>query len=125
MFLGSRNLGATFPLETDIQSFALEAIMTFILMFVIMGVSTGSKEKGVMAGIAVGAVIAMEALFGGPISGASMNPARSLGPALAMVRFDSLWIYWTAPFLGAIAAVYAFAFLRGPVAENADEEREP
>ena len=66
-------------------------------MFVILSVSTGAKEKGVLAGVAVGAVIALEALFAGPISGASMNPARSLAPAVVSLRLDSLWIYLTAP----------------------------
>src|SRR5262249_51015520 len=76
-----------------------------LLMFVILSVSTGSKEKGLMAGVAVGAVIALEALFAGPISGASMNPARSFGPALMAWHFDNLWIYLTAPPLGAGIAV--------------------
>jgi aquaporin Z len=65
-------------------------ILTFLLMFVILSVSTGSKEKGILAGVAVGSVIALEALFAGPISGASMNPARSLAPALVAWRLDSL-----------------------------------
>lgn len=81
--------------------------MTAILMLVILSVSVGPKEKGVMAGIAVGAVIAFEALFGGPISGASMNPARSLAPALVAARLDSLWLYLTAPVLCAALAVLA------------------
>jgi aquaporin NIP len=76
-------------------------------MFVILSVSTGPKEKGIMAGIAVGAVIALEALFAGPISGASMNPARSLAPALVSWQLDCLWIYLTAPVLGALASVAA------------------
>jgi len=74
-------------------------------MFVILNVSTGAKEKGITAGIAVGAVIAFEALFAGPISGASMNPARSLAPALVAGRLDSLWVYLLAPILGALLAV--------------------
>jgi hypothetical protein len=76
-----------------------------MLMFVILGVSTGAKEKGVAAGIAVGGAVAVGALFGGPISGASMNPARSLGPAVASGQFQFLWIYLTAPVLGASWAV--------------------
>ncbi len=71
-----------FPLWSVAQSFVLEAILTAILMFVILGVSTGAGEKGITAGIAVGAVIGLEAMFAGPICGASMNPARSLAPAL-------------------------------------------
>jgi aquaporin Z len=107
MFPAHATLGATLPAGTDVQSFVLEAILTALLMFVILSVSTGPKEKGVMAGIAVGAVIALEALFGGPVSGASMNPARSLAPALVAVRLDSLWVYLTAPVLGALAGAAA------------------
>jgi aquaporin Z len=105
LFPTNATLGATQPAGDAVQSFVLEAILTFILMFVILSVSTGPKEKGVLAGIAVGAVIALEALFAGPISGASMNPARSLAPALVAGRLDSLWIYLTAPALGALAGV--------------------
>jgi aquaporin Z len=74
-------------------------------MFVVLSVSTGAKEKGITAGIAVGSIIALEALFAGPISGASMNPARSLAPALISGEIDSVWIYLTAPILGALFAV--------------------
>jgi len=105
MFPAHATLGATMPSGVAMQSFVLEAILTFILMFVILNVSTGPKEKGIMAGIAVGAIIGLEALFAGPISGASMNPARSLGPALVSQRFDHLWIYLTAPVIGAVASV--------------------
>src|ERR1700689_5468776 len=94
------------------QSFILEFILTFLLMFVILSVSTGGKEKGITAGIAVGAVIALEAMFAGPICGASMNPARSLAPAVVSGRFSDLWIYLLAPFLGALAAVPACICIR-------------
>jgi aquaporin Z len=107
LFPGHLTLGTTRPAGPAVQSFLLEAVMTAILMLVILSVSVGPKEKGVMAGIAVGAVIALEALFGGPISGASMNPARSLAPALVAARLDSLWLYLTAPVLGAGLAVLA------------------
>ena len=108
MFPAHATLGATLPAGDAVQSFVLEIILTFILMFVILSVSIGPKEKGIMAGIAVGAVIALEAVFAGPISGASMNPARSLAPALVAWRLDSLWIYLTAPVLGALAGVASF-----------------
>ena len=98
-------LGATLPAGAAMQLFVLELILALILMWVILSVSTGAKEKGITAGIAVGAVIALEALFAGPISGASMNPARSLGPALVSMKFDSLWIYLSAPILGALLAI--------------------
>jgi aquaporin Z len=107
MFPTHANLGATLPAGGAAQSFVLEIILTFILMFVILSVSTGAKEKGTMAGIAVGSVIALEALFAGPISGASMNPARSLAPAVVSLQLDSLWIYLSAPILGAVGAVLA------------------
>jgi len=107
MFPDHPTLGATLPAGVSLQSFVLEFILTFVLMFVILSVSAGSKEKGVLAGVAIGAVIALEALFAGPVSGASMNPARSLAPALVALRLDSLWIYLAAPILGASAAVAA------------------
>jgi aquaporin Z len=100
-------LGGTSPAGPPMQSFALEVILTLVLMFVILSVSTGSKEKGVMAGVAIGAVIALEALFAGPVCGASMNPARSLAPAVVSGRLEHLWIYLTAPVLGACLAVAA------------------
>ena len=76
-----------------------------MLMFVILNVSTGAKEKGITAGIAIGAVIGLEALFAGPICGASMNPARSLAPALVSGHWQNLWIYLTAPMVGAACGV--------------------
>jgi len=100
-------LGGTHPSGSALQSFILEVILTAILMFVILSVSTAAKEKGITAGIAVGSVIALEAMFAGPISGASMNPARSLAPALVSTHVDGLWIYLTAPVLGALLAVPA------------------
>ena len=105
LFPAHATLGATLPAGSDAQSFVLEVILTLLLMFVILNVSTGGKEKGITAGIAVGAVIALEALCAGPISGASMNPARSLAPALVTGRFDHLWIYLVAPVLGAVIGV--------------------
>jgi aquaporin Z len=105
MFPTNAGLGATLPAGDAVQSFVLEFILTLILMFVILSVSTGSKEKGILAGVAVGSVIALEALFAGPISGASMNPARSLAPALVSMKFDNLWIYLVAPIAGACVSV--------------------
>ena len=112
LFLDSRTLGAALPTGNNTQSFALEAILTSILMFVILGVSTGAKEKGLLAGVAVGGAVALGALFGGPVSGASMNPARSLGPALVSGHLHALWIYLTAPVLGSILAVGACRSVR-------------
>jgi MIP family channel proteins len=114
MFPSNTTLGATMPTGGTLQSFVLEVILTLILMFVILSVSTGSKEKGVLAGVAVGSVIALEALFAGPISGASMNPARSLAPALVSLRLGTLWIYLAAPALGASFSVFVCRCVQQP-----------
>lgn len=105
LFPGHPTLGATLPAGAPLQSFLLEVLLAFFLMFVIINVSTGAKGKGMMAGIAVGAVVGLEALFAGPITGASMNPARSLAPALLSGQTGSLWIYLTAPFIGAALGI--------------------
>jgi aquaporin NIP len=107
LFSAHSTLGATLPAGSEMQSFILEFILTFLLMFVILNVSTGAKEKGITAGIAVGAVIALEALFAGKICGASMNPARSLAPALVSGHLEHLWIYLVAPALGSCLAIFA------------------
>ena len=107
LFLEHPTLGATLPAGSWWQSFIFEVLLTFILMFVILNVSTGAKEKGIMAGAAVGAVVAFEAMFAGPISGASMNPARSLAPAIVSLHLEHSWIYVVAPALGALLAVPA------------------
>lgn len=107
LFPDNATLGATLPRGDALQSFVLEILLTFLLMFVILSVSTGAKEKGITAGIAVGSVIGLEALFAGPICGASMNPVRSLAPAVVSVHFEGLWVYLTAPVLGAVVAVFA------------------
>ena len=105
-------LGATLPTGAAGQSFILEVVLTFLLMLVVLSVSTGSKEKGITAGIAVGAVIALEAMFAGPVCGASMNPARSIAPALVSGHLEHLWIYLTAPVIGAWLAVPACCGVR-------------
>ncbi len=105
LFWDQARLGETIPSGPWWQSFLLEVVLTFFLMFVVLCVSTGSKEKGIMAGAAIGAVVAFEALMGGPISGASMNPARSIGPALVAMNLKYLWVYLLAPTLGAVLAV--------------------
>jgi aquaporin Z len=105
LFPDSATLGATLPAGAVGQSFILEAILTAILMLVILAVSSGSKEKGITAGIAIGATVALEAMFAGPISGASMNPARSLAPAVVSGATSHLWVYLAAPIAGALIAV--------------------
>jgi aquaporin Z len=107
LFPQHATLGATLPAGSAVQSFVMELVLSGILMFVILSVSTGAKERGITAGIAVGAVIGLEALFAGPICGASMNPARSLAPALVSGHLEHVWIYLTAPIAGALIAVLA------------------
>ncbi|MEI6948054.1 aquaporin [Paraflavisolibacter sp. H34] len=104
-------LGATLPAGTDLQSFVLEFLLTFFLMLVIINVATGSKEQGLFAGLAIGATVLLEAMFAGPVCGASMNPARSLAPALVSGHTASLWIYLTAPTAGAVAAIPVWKYL--------------
>ncbi|MFN9196743.1 MAG: aquaporin, partial [Planctomycetaceae bacterium] len=115
LFPTATTLGATLPAGPGWQSFVLELILTFLLMVVILCVSTGAKEKGIMAGVAVGAVIALEAMFAGPVCGASMNPARSLAPAVVSGRIAELWIYLVAPVAGAALGVALFQQLAPPV----------
>lgn len=109
LFIGQANsLGTTLPAGSVFQSFALEALLSFMLMFTIMGVATDDRAEGAMAGIAIGAVIALEAAFGGPISGASMNPARSFAPALVGGNFQHHWLYWLGPILGTCVGASAY-----------------
>lgn len=112
LFPSDVTLGTTLPAGPPLQSFVLEIVLTFLLMLVILSVSTGAKEKGITAGIAIGAVIGLEAMFAGPICGASMNPARSLAPAVVSGHHQFLWIYLVAPVVGAISAVPACCAFR-------------
>jgi len=105
-------LGRTAPAGSEWQSFVLEGMLTALLMFVILNVSTDGKETGLMAGAAIGAVIAFEALFAGPICGASMNPARSIAPAAISGGFEHLWLYIAGPLVGAAVAVVGFRSVR-------------
>jgi len=112
MFAEHTTLGATIPSGSYTQSFLLELILTFILMLTIINVATGSKEQGIMAGVAIGSVVALEALFAGPVSGASMNPARSIGPALISGNVSELWIYIAAPIIGASLSILCCRCIR-------------
>ena len=105
-------VGATLPTGTDAQSFVWEIVLTFFLMFVVMAVATDTRAVGEGAALAIGATVALDALVGGPISGASMNPARSLGPAVAAGNVDELWIYLTAPAIGATIGALVYQLLR-------------
>ena len=113
LFPQHATLGATLPAGAVLQSFVLEAILTLILMVVILSLFSCSGEKRVIAAIAIGAVIALEAMFAGPICGASMNPARSLAPAVVSGQLQSLWVYLVAPVLGAVLAIPLGAVLFG------------
>jgi MIP family channel proteins len=123
------NLGTTLPMGSGgaWQSFGLEALLTFFLMVVIMAMTTDTRAVGQAAALAIGATVALEALFAGPISGASMNPARSLGPALASFTWTAQWVYLTAPFLGAIAGALVYRWMREagtlPLSHSLQEEK--
>ncbi len=111
LFPKNQFLGATIPIGLDAQAFVLEFIITLILMLVILNVAHGSKEQGMFAGIAIGSTVGLLALFAGPICGASMNPARSIGPAIVSNHFDHLWVYLIAPILGAVSSVIIWKYL--------------
>jgi aquaporin NIP len=111
LFPANQSLGATLPQGIEIQSFILEFILTFFLMLVIVNVATGSKELGMFAGLAIGSTVLLEAMFAGPICGASMNPVRSLAPAIVSGHTEHLWIYLSAPILGAISAIPLWRYL--------------
>jgi aquaporin NIP len=120
LFVNNERLGATLPSGTALQSFVLETVLTFLLMLVIMQVATGSKEQGMFAGLAIGSTVLLEAMFAGPICGASMNPIRSFSPAIVSGHLDHLWIYLTAPVLGATLAIFVWNLLKSD--ESNDEQ---
>ncbi|MFN2155833.1 MAG: MIP/aquaporin family protein [Anaerolineae bacterium] len=105
--------GVTVPSITLLRAFVVEAVLTFFLMFVIIHVSVGAKERGLMAGVAVGAAVSLSALFAGPVTGASMNPARSLAPAVVSGQLRHLWVYLMAPPIGAVLAALSCRVVRG------------
>jgi MIP family channel proteins len=106
------DLGVTQPSGSDLQSLAWEVMLTFFLMLVITSVATDTRAVGEAAALAIGGTVALGALVGGPISGASMNPARSLGPALVSGDLTAIWIYLVGPLIGAVAAAVTYRFLR-------------
>ena len=113
LFPEHATLGATLPAIDSARAFVLEVLGAFVLMFVILNVSTGHQEKGIMAGAAIGGVVAMLAIFAGPVTGASFNPARSLAPALASMHLESLWLYLLAPVCGAWLASQSCRLVQG------------
>ena len=110
-FPANEFLGATIPSGSNLQSFLFEVVLTMILVMVIFNVSTGAKEKGMTAAIAIGGVVGLEALFAGPVCGASMNPIRSISPAVVSGHTDQLWIYILAPTIGALLGVFIHQIL--------------
>ena len=113
------HVGATLPAGSQGQSCLWELVLTFFLMFVIIAVATDARAVGEAAALAIGATVGLDAMFGGPISGASMNPARSLGPALVVGDLHALWLYVAAPLAGAALGALAYQFVRGPTAQEA------
>ena len=107
------HVGATFPSGSDGQSFVWELVMTAFLMFVILAVATDTRAAGEAAAIAIGGTIGLDAMFGGPISGASMNPVRSLAPGLVSGDLHAIWIYLAAPIVGAAVGGLAYQLVRG------------
>jgi aquaporin NIP len=118
LFPSNELLGATMPRGSELQSFVLETILTFFLMFVIIHVATGSKEQGMFAGLAIGSTVLLEAMFAGPICGASMNPIRSFSPAVVSGHFEHQWIYLTAPVIGAALAILVWNILKSKDTSN-------
>jgi aquaporin NIP len=107
------HVGAALPAGSQGQSFLWELVLTFFLMFVIMAVATDTRAVGEAAAIAIGGTVGLDAMFGGPVSGASMNPARSIGPALASGDVHALWLYVLAPLAGAALGALSYQFVRG------------
>jgi MIP family channel proteins len=116
------HVGATLPSGSEGQSFLWELVLTFFLMFVIMAVATDTRAVGEAAAIAIGATVGLDAMFGGPISGASMNPARSIGPALVSGDLHALWLHIVAPLTGAALGALVYQFVRGETARPAELE---
>ncbi|CAL9015735.1 unnamed protein product [Prunus brigantina] len=113
IFQGHQNhFAGTMPTANPWQSFAIEFVITFYLMFVISGVATDNRAIGELAGLAVGATVLLNVMFAGPISGASMNPARSIGPAIVSTRYKHLWVYIFAPTLGAVCGALVYNVIR-------------
>jgi glycerol uptake facilitator-like aquaporin len=109
------HVGATYPNGSDGQAFLWEVVLSFFLMFVIMAVATDTRAVGEAAAIAIGGTVGLDAMFGGPITGASMNPARSLGPGIVAGDLRAIWVYLLAPILGAGLAAVVYSFVRGEV----------
>lgn len=119
---GEANLGATLPAGGVGAAAGVEVVLTFFLMFVIQSVATDARASGKVAAIAIGSTVALCALMGGPLTGASMNPARSLGPAVVAGVLDHQWIYLVAPIVGAMLGAFAYQLVRGDQVEVSTSE---
>lgn len=119
LFGNSASLGATIPSGAALQSLGLEVLLTAILMFVITAVATDTRAVGEMAALSIGFSVAANALWAGPISGASMNPARSFGPAVLANVWQDHWLYWIGPVAGAILGALLYQWVRRPLVEVA------
>ena len=113
------NLGATIPSESALQSFGLEMLLSAILMYVITAVATDTRAVGQLAALAIGGTVALDALWGGPVSGGSMNPGRSVGPALVAGVWQQQWVYWLGPLIGASIGALIYQLLRTPLPQAA------
>jgi aquaporin NIP len=111
------DLGATVPSVGAGSAFVYELVLTAFLMFVIMAVATDTRAVGAAAAIAIGGTVGLDALFGGPVTGASMNPARSFGPAVAAGQWQEFWLYVAGPVLGAVLGAFAYQLVRGQPAD--------
>lgn len=116
LFGSLASLGATLPASSPQQALLVELLLTALLMLVITGVATDTRAVGQLAALAIGATVALDALWGGPVSGASMNPARSFGPALVAGVWRDHWVYWAGPILGALLGAALYQWLRAPQA---------
>jgi MIP family channel proteins len=128
LFGNVRDLGTTLPSGSEAQAFGMEVLLTFMLMFVIMAVATDARAAGQSAALAIGATVGLDVLVGGPISSGSMNPARSLGPAVVSGELRSLWLYLVAPVLGAVLGAVFYQFVRGDhviAGETHEHEADP
>ncbi len=114
LFPTSATLGTTVPAGDALQSFVLEILLSAVLMYVIIAVAKDTRAAGHLAALAIGSTVALDALWGGPVSGASMNPARSFGPALLSGVWRDHWVYWLGPVLGAALGAFVFEFIRQP-----------
>ncbi|KAK9052453.1 hypothetical protein SSX86_029082 [Deinandra increscens subsp. villosa] len=107
-----KHLGTTTPSGTDMQALIMEIIVTFCMMFVTSAVATDSKAVGELAGIAVGSAVCITSILAGPVSGGSMNPARTIGPALASNNYKGIWVYILGPVIGTISGAMCYSFIR-------------